>query len=150
MFGVLVLSQGGLAGELVGAAETVAGRAIPVEALEIEWGVSPAEAREIVGRRLREMSRGEGVLLLTPVFGDTATNVAVSLSEPGRYEVVAGVNLPMLLRVGCQNLAGVSVSEAARLIEEKGRQSVGRATASTTATTSGTIRAAHGDQEPCA
>ena len=129
MFGVLVLSQGGLAAELVAAAEMVAGRSIPVEALGLDWRISPPEAQRALEGRLREMDRGEGVLILTPVFGDTPTKLAVSLSEPQRYEVVAGVNLPMLLRIGCQSLAGLSLSEAARLLEDKGRQSVGRATA---------------------
>lgn len=149
MFGVLVLSQGGLAAELVAAAEMVAGRSIPVESLGLDWRMSPEQAQRTVEVRLREMNRGEGVLILTPVYGDTPTNLAVALSEPSRYEVVAGVNLPMLLRIGCQNLSDLSVSEAARLLEEKGRQAVGRATASTPgAPPTGSFHVPSGNKEP--
>lgn len=129
MFGVLVVSHGNLASELRSAAETVAGRSIPIEALNLDWGLPPAEVRARLAARIHELDRGEGVLVLTPLHGDTPTNAAVSLSRSGRVEVVTGVNLPMLLRIGCQNLTNVALSEAASLLEQKGRQGVGRATA---------------------
>jgi PTS system mannose-specific IIA component len=82
---------------------------------------------EEAGRRIQEaiarVDREGGVLVLTDMFGGTPSNLALSLLEPGRIEVVTGVNLPMLIK--CVNLREeAALSEVARRVAEQGRQAI--------------------------
>jgi PTS system mannose-specific IIA component len=73
------------------------------------------------------LDHGEGVLVLTDMYGDTPSNAALSCARPGRVAVVTGVNLPMVVRLGCREDSGDSVEELARWLEIKGRRSICRA-----------------------
>src|SRR6185503_12859416 len=101
MVQVLILSHGALAHALVDTAERIVGRLADVQALSLDWD----EPRESLLGRLHDVivsiDEGEGVLILTDLFGDTPSNLALGLIEPGRVEVVTGVNLPMVLRLAC-------------------------------------------------
>ena len=67
------------------------------------------------------VDRGAGVILLTDLFGGTPSNLAISLMEPGRFEVIAGVNLPMLIRLeGARKVMKVKAAVAAA--REAGRK----------------------------
>ena len=132
MVQVLILSHGALAHALVDTAERIAGQLVDVQALSLDWD----EPRDTLLRRLHEVidsiDEGDGVLILTDLFGDTPSNLALGLIEPGRVEVVTGVNLPMVLRLACQgNNPGSSpgtrpstVGELACWIQAKGRQGI--------------------------
>ena len=67
---------------------------------------------------------GDGLLILTDIYGGTTTNVALTLRQPGRVEVVSGVNLPMVVRLGCRAESAMSLEEMARWIGEKARASI--------------------------
>ena len=64
------------------------------------------------------------MLILTDVYGGTPCNVAMTFYKSGRFEVLTGVNLPMILRMACQVGMDGSVSELARMLQEKGRRGV--------------------------
>ncbi len=123
----LVLSHGGLARELVHAAETIVGRSPHLAALTLDWNEDPAEAREKIGRSLAALEPAEGIVILTDAYGSTPYNVAKSFAAPGKVEIVAGVNLPMVMRLGCLEEPGWGVAEVAEWIEAKGRSSICRA-----------------------
>jgi PTS system mannose-specific IIA component len=124
MVQVLILSHGALARALVDTAEHIAGRLRAVHALSLDWD----EPREELLGRLREvitdLDEGEGVLILTDLFGDTPSNLALGLVDPGRVEVVSGVNLPMVLRLSCEGSRPPALGELARWIQAKGRQGI--------------------------
>jgi PTS system mannose-specific IIA component len=67
------------------------------------------------------------VLILTDMFGDTPSNAALTFVRPGKVEVVTGVNLPMVVRLGCLRNQAMSLEELARWLEVKGRRSICRA-----------------------
>ena len=100
MIGVLLLTHDGLGAALVASATHMLGRA-PGNLREI--GVSGRDDPEAIFERvraaLRELDSGDGVLVLTDIYGATPCNVASRMLERGRVEGVSGVNLPMLLRV---------------------------------------------------
>ena len=89
----------------------------------IGWDDDPVEARRRVEQAIRRVDHGNGVLVLTDMFGGTPTNLALSFLESGKVEVVTGVNLPMLIKF--TNLREEAVlSETARRIAEQGRQAI--------------------------
>jgi len=99
MIGLVLVTHGRLAAEFTTAMEHVVG---PQEAV-VPICIGPdddMEARRAdIAAAVAEVDRGAGVILLTDLFGGTPSNLAISLMEPGRIEVIAGVNLPMLIRL---------------------------------------------------
>jgi PTS system mannose-specific IIA component len=126
VFSVLIVTHGRLATELLAAAEVIGGPQAGIEALPLEWGDGFEQARTRIEASLERLDRGEGVLVLTDMFGDTPSNAAASLARPGRIEVLTGVNLPMVVRLGCADVAAMPVDAAARLLEQKGKRSIGK------------------------
>lgn len=123
MLGLLVVTHGRVAEELVASARTIVGEVEGLEAVSIDWNDDADEATRRIGEARRRVDAGEGVLLLTDMFGGTPTNLAVSLLEPGQLEIVTGVNLPMLIKFA--NLRGEhSLLEIADAIAEEARQAV--------------------------
>src|SRR5204862_8171548 len=108
----------------VDTAARIVGRLQDVQALSLDW----EERREGLLDRLRKvisaLDQGDGVLILTDLFGDTPSNLALELIDAGRVEVVTGVNLPMVLRLACTGSRPVQVAELARWIQAKGRQGI--------------------------
>lgn len=100
MIGILLITHNGLGSSLLDCAGHVLG-GIPsnLKTLSVLASDDP-QSKEAEGRALiQELDEGEGVLLLTDVFGATPSNIATRLCQPGHVQGVAGVNLPMLLRV---------------------------------------------------
>lgn len=127
MVGTLILTHGGLAQELLAAAQVIAGELSAFEALSLDWKDGHEAAQAKILDALARLDQGEGVIILTDMFGGTPFNVAKQVTEPGRIELLCGVNLPMVLRLGCRTGGGcdrMNVSELATWLEGKGRQSV--------------------------
>jgi PTS system mannose-specific IIA component len=95
--GVVVVTHGQLATELVKAAEMIVGEQPQYTAVSIGWHDDVEVAREAIDRAIRKVDKGRGVLLLTDMFGGTPSNLGLSFLEAGRIEVITGVNLPMLI-----------------------------------------------------
>ncbi len=127
MVNKLILTQGSLAVELMRAAETIVGSLQGFKVLTLEWTDSIEEASRKTRAVLAEIEDDAQILILTDMYGGTPYNVAVSLAEPGRIEVVTGVNLPMVVRLGCPGASDKNVSELAKWIQRKARQSICRA-----------------------
>ena len=85
MIGKLIVTHGGLARELLAAAQTISGKIEAFEALSLEWNDSFDEARAKIGAALSRLDQGQGVLLLTDMFGGTPCNVAADFFAPGRW-----------------------------------------------------------------
>jgi mannose PTS system EIIA component len=126
MIGKLILTHGGLARELLLAAHTISGPMPEFEALSLEWTDSVEQAKDKVRAALRRLDQGQGVLVLTDMYGGTPCNVALSFLEPGQVEVLAGVNLPMVVRLTCPGLEGLTLEELAKWLQAKAQRSVCR------------------------
>jgi len=123
MLGLLVVTHGRVAEELVASARRIVGDVEGLEAVSIDWNDDVDEATRRIGEARRRVDSGQGVLLLTDMFGGTPTNLALSLLEPGKLEIVTGVNLPMLIKF--TNLREErSLLETADAIAEEARQAV--------------------------
>jgi PTS system mannose-specific IIA component len=125
LIGVVVVTHGQLATELVNAAEMITGDLPRFAAVSIGWHDDVETAREAIAAAI-ERVRGDvlrGVLILTDMFGGTASNLGITFLEDGRVEVITGVNLPMLLKLA--SLRGSSdLADAARAIRESGRNNI--------------------------
>ena len=99
MIGLVLVTHGRLAAEFVTAMEHVVGPQTAIEAICIGPDDDMESRRADIARAVKAVDGGEGVILLTDLFGGTPSNLAISLMEPGRVEVIAGINLPMLIRL---------------------------------------------------
>jgi mannose PTS system EIIA component len=99
MIGVVVITHGQLATELVNAAETIVGDLPQFTAVSIGWHEDVDDAREDIGQAIARVQGGDGVLLLTDMFGGTPSNLGMTFLETDQVEVITGVNLPMLLKI---------------------------------------------------
>ncbi len=121
--GVVVVTHGRLAVELVNAAEAIVGDLTHVQAVSIGWHDDVEQAREEIGQAIARVATPAGTLVLTDMFGGTPSNLAVTFLVPDRVEVVTGVNLPMLLKLATLRRAD-NLQEVARLVREHGQSAV--------------------------
>ena len=126
MIGALVVSHGHLAQELLSAAEMIIGEISYIQAVSIGWHDDVNDARSEIERHLGEVDNGSGVLILTDMFGGTPSNIAFSFHEPGKVDLVTGVNLPMIIKIASQK-EGDALDSLARSVCEQGRSSIAMA-----------------------
>ena len=99
MIGLVLVTHGRLAVEFVAALEHVVGAQTAVEGICIGPDDDMEVRRTDIAAAIARVEGGAGVIVLTDMFGGTPSNLAISLMVPGRVEVIAGVNLPMLIRL---------------------------------------------------
>jgi PTS system mannose-specific IIA component len=121
MIGLVLVTHGQLAAEFVRAMEHVVGPQEAIEAICIGPEDDMEARRADIARAIAAVDQGRGVILLTDLFGGTPSNLAISLMEPGRIEVIAGVNLPMLIRLEGARKA-MKVQTAVAAAREAGRK----------------------------
>lgn len=129
MIGIVVVTHGQLARELVAVAEMIVGDDIPnATAVSVGWFDEVEEARRAIVGAVERVSGGGGVVILTDMFGGTPSNLALSLLADRSVEVVTGVNLPMLIRlVSIREEEQVSLAQAAREAVAQGKENIYRA-----------------------
>ena len=111
MIGIVVVSHGKLARELVRAAEHVVGPQTAFRAISIEAEDDIDERREQIRDTVRACEQGRGVIILTDMFGGTPSNLAFANLDLGKVDVIGGVNLPMLIHLA-QIRTEMTLSEA--------------------------------------
>lgn len=127
MIGVLVVTHGRLADELLAAAERIAGPLPNFRALALDWSEGLDEARVKIRTAIGELDRGSGVIVLSDMFGDTPSNAALACCDDGKVELISGANLPMVVRLACTKTNTMPLAEVARWLEVKGRRAIRRA-----------------------
>lgn len=121
MIGLVLVTHGRLAQEFVVAMEHVVGPQERIETVCIGPEDDMEERRADIATAIAAVDVGQGVIVLTDLFGGTPSNLAISLMETGRIEVIAGINLPMLIRLGGARKA-MKVAEAVAAAREAGRK----------------------------
>lgn len=99
LLGLVLVTHGQLAKEMVTAMEHVVGPQRSVATVCIGPNDNMEMRRDEIAAAIRKVDCGRGVIMLTDLFGGTPSNLAISLLEQGKTEVIAGVNLPMLIRL---------------------------------------------------
>jgi PTS system mannose-specific IIA component len=121
--GVVVISHGQFATELLNAAEMIVGDLPGFIAVSIGWHDDVTIARDAIAAAIEKVNRGRGVLLLTDMFGGTPTNLGLSFLEAGRIDVVTGANLPMLIKLAKITETG-DLASVSREICDHGRAAI--------------------------
>jgi len=99
MVGLVVVGHGRLSEAMVQALESVVGKQEAIEAVTSDPTDGPQEIRERIATAVRRVDRGRGVLIVTDMLGDTQTNLSLSVARETGAQVVAGVNMPMLIKL---------------------------------------------------
>jgi mannose PTS system EIIA component len=99
MIGLILVTHGKLAEEFVSAMQHVVGRQEAVATVCIGPNDDMEARRQEIAAAIETVDSGQGVIVLTDLFGGTPSNLAISLMKAGKVEVIAGINLPMLIRL---------------------------------------------------
>jgi PTS system mannose-specific IIA component len=123
MIGGLIVTHGRLAIELLNAAETITGEIDHIAAVSLGWHDDVGTAAAMVQKTLERVNTGDGVLILTDMFGGTPTNIASTFLNESNVEIVTGVNLPMLIKLA-QVGPDESLASVARMLRDTGQSSI--------------------------
>jgi PTS system mannose-specific IIA component len=123
MVGLVLATHGGLAEELLRTAEGIVGPLEQCEAVSIGVGASMEEQQARLGAAVKRCDSGDGVLVLTDMFGGTPANLALTFLDE-KIEVVTGVNLPMILKLATARADALGVRETAELITAYGQKNI--------------------------
>lgn len=99
MIGVLITTHGNLGNEFLKVAEMIKGPLKNVVCISVDQTKGVEELKKDITAAIRKLDQGQGVLILTDLFGGTPSNLSLSLLKEGKVEVVTGINLPMLLKL---------------------------------------------------
>jgi PTS system mannose-specific IIA component len=121
MIGLVLVTHGRLAEEFVVAMEHVVGKQERIATICIGPEDDMESRRADIAKAIEAVDMGRGVIVLTDLFGGTPSNLAISLMQAGKVEVIAGINLPMLIRLGGARKT-MKVTEAVAAAREAGKK----------------------------
>jgi mannose PTS system EIIA component len=123
MVGIIVIGHCKIAEELLKAAQLILGEIPACVAI----GIEPDEKLEKIAERLEQavarVDQGDGVAILTDLFGGTPSNVSLSFLQEKKLEVVSGVNLPMVLKIGADRQKK-DLKEVVKSVRDAGRKNI--------------------------
>jgi len=123
MIGVLITTHGDLGSELIKAAEMIRGSLKGIIHVAIDQTKGVEDLQKEISSAIKKLDKGQGVLILTDLFGGTPSNISLSFLKEGKVEVITGVNLPMLLKLP-DIREGMSLKEFARYIKDYGIKNI--------------------------
>ncbi|MBA3948445.1 MAG: PTS sugar transporter subunit IIA [Acidobacteria bacterium] len=121
--GVVVVTHGQLATELVNATEMIVGDLAHFTAVSIGWHDDVELARQAIADAIERVRGSVGTLILTDMFGGTPANLGVTFLEAGKVEIITGVNLPMLIKLAREPQTS-DLTAAAREMRDHGRSAM--------------------------
>ena len=123
MIGLLIISHCEVGKEFLNAAELIVGRLEAADAISITQLTESKEMLTEISRKIKGLDRGQGVLILTDMFGGTPSNLSLSFLKEEMVEVLTGVNLPMVIAVA-QDRDRLTLKELGEKAEQAGRRSI--------------------------
>ncbi len=121
MIGIVIVTHGRLAAEFIAALEHVVGPQRDIAAICIGPDDDMEQRRQDILQSVRTVDTGDGVVLLTDMFGGTPSNLAISVMDRPKIEVIAGINLPMLIKLASLR-STETLADAVRGAQEAGRK----------------------------
>ena len=123
MIGLLIVTHCDLGKEFLNAAEFIVGRIEAAEVVSITQTSDSEKIRKMIEDKISILDKGQGVLILTDMFGGTPSNLSLSFLKEEMVEVLTGVNLPMVISVA-QNRSDMELGEMAEKAQEAGKMSI--------------------------
>ncbi len=124
MIGIMIVTHGSLADEIMKTCFKIIGGRENVGAYSIQWDDDPTAATRKIEKILKKLDTGEGVLVLTDMFGGTPTNIMISLSKKFNVEIVTGINLPMLIKAVTTMSSFNDLSDFAEKVKQQGQKNI--------------------------
>lgn len=124
LIGGVIVSHAHLGSEFLAAAEMILGKHLPhITSASIDWHDDVDVARHELERAIARVSQGQGVLLITDMFGGAPTDIASMFLDDESVEVVSGVNLPMVLKLAQQD-PGAPLAAVAKAVRDSGIEGI--------------------------
>jgi PTS system mannose-specific IIA component len=123
MVGAIIIAHSFVGRELIETAEYIVGKIEGITAISLDPKMNAFEARKVVSETMKQIDEGDGLLILTDLFGGYPANIALSFLHKEKTEVITGVNLPMILTFWNKR-EGRSLSELAELVRLSGIRSI--------------------------
>ena len=123
MIGLLIVTHSNLGREIIKATEFILGRVETIDTVSITETTDSEGIHKKIQKKIEALDRGQGVLILTDMFGGTPSNISLSFLKEGQVEVLTGVNLPMVLAIA-KNRSDSTLGEVAKTAEEAGKMSI--------------------------
>jgi PTS system mannose-specific IIA component len=125
MIGIIVISHGKFADELISAVDFVlSGKpAIKMVGMNLETDIDFDEFKKDIKRTIKKVDKGDGVLLVTDMFGGTPSNISLTFLEENKVEVISGVNLPMLIKLATLS-EHTSLLDSVKIAEKAGKDNI--------------------------
>lgn len=125
MVGIVVVTHGKLADELISVVKfVISGNPnVKIEGLSLDQGMEFETFTQNIKKAIKKVDEGDGILLVTDMFGGTPSNISLTFLEDKRVEVISGVNLPMLLKLATLS-SSVTLDEAVKIAETAGRDNI--------------------------
>lgn len=123
MIGLLIVTHCDLGKELLNAAEFIVGRIEASDAIAVTATTGSEGLRKGIQEKVARLHHGDGVIILTDMFGGTPSNLSLSFLEADRVEVLTGVNLPMVIAI-VQYRASLKLAELAEKAKEAGKTGI--------------------------
>lgn len=134
MIGIVIVSHGSIGAEMLGAVNQIVGPQEQAVAISVGADDDMDKCRSYILKAITEVNSGDGVVLLTDMFGGTPSNLAISIMPKANAIVLAGVNLPVLVKLASVR-ANMPLLDAAREAEAAGRKYIQLVTENLTAAT---------------
>jgi len=126
MIGLLIVTHCNLGKEFLKAAEFIVGHMDAVDVVSITQTLESKEIHKMIENKISVLNQGQGVIILTDMFGGTPSNLSLSFLKDKMVEVLTGVNLPMVIAIA-QNRSDIELGELAEKAQEAGKMSISRA-----------------------
>ena len=123
MVGLVIAAHGGLAEELLRTAEGVCGKLEHCCAVSVSAATGMDDARARLAAAIQAVDQGDGVLVLTDMFGGSPANLALTFLDE-RIEVISGVNLPMLVKLSTCRAGGAALRDTAQMLTAYGQKNI--------------------------
>lgn len=123
MVGLLIISHCDLGRELLNAAKLILGKLDNADSVCISSTAQSEEVLEAISSKIKALDTGDGVLILTDMFGGTPSNLSLSFLEEDKVEVLTGVNLPMVIAVA-QSRERLDLAQLGQRAQEAGKRSI--------------------------
>ncbi|MBL1148443.1 MAG: PTS sugar transporter subunit IIA [Pseudomonadota bacterium] len=129
MIGLVIVTHGKLAEEFLNVAEQISGKQEGIETVCIAEKDNIEEKRQELLKKVRRADGGDGVIVLTDLFGGTPSNIAISVAQDENVEALTGVNLPLLIELlTVRGQTGHDLQTVAQKAQEAGRKYIHAAT----------------------
>lgn len=123
MIGVLITTHGNLGSELIKATELIRGSLKGIIHVSVDQTKGVEDLKREISTAIKKLDQGQGVMILTDLFGGTPSNISLSFLKEGKVEVITGVNLPMLLKLPDMR-EGMTLKECAQYIKDYGIKNI--------------------------